>query len=81
LLLPIAIRSLFERREANRKVEKAASACRDLMKELKSTEATLEDKIRVLDQIGDAVVHRELKIVELEKQVDRLRDEVKRLKG
>jgi DNA-binding NtrC family response regulator len=77
LRIPISLQFLFERREARRKAEQAAQVFRSLMRDLKGTEKTLQEKTDALDELADAVVHRELKVIELEKEVERLRASIK----
>jgi len=45
----------------------------ELIRELERTRETLEDKIQELEDFHDAVVNRELKMIELEKEVKQLR--------
>jgi PAS domain S-box-containing protein len=50
-----------------------------LIRELERTRETLEDKIQELEDFHDAVVNRELKMIELEKEVKQLRADNMRL--
>lgn len=50
-----------------------------LIRELERTRETLEDKIQELEDFHDAVVNRELKMIELEKEVKQLRADNLRL--
>jgi PAS domain S-box-containing protein len=52
-----------------------------LIRELEQTQETLKEKIEELEQFHDAVVNRELKMIELEKEVERLRAECQRSKA
>lgn len=51
----------------------------ELIRELEQTRETLEDKIQELEDFHDAVVNRELKMIELEKEVKQLRADNMRL--
>lgn len=50
-----------------------------LIRELEQTRETLEDKLQELEDFHDAVVNRELKMIELEKEVKQLRADNMRL--
>lgn len=52
-----------------------------LIRELRETQEMLEDKIQELEDFHDAVVDRELKMIELEKEVKLLRADNRRLTG
>ena len=51
-----------------------------LIRDLKKTQDELRDKVEELEQFHDATVNRELKLIELEKEVEQLRAENVRLK-
>lgn len=52
-----------------------------LICELQQTQETLEEKVQELEDFHDAVVNRELKMIELEKEVERLRADNARLQA
>jgi PAS domain-containing protein len=49
-----------------------------LIADLKQSGAALEDKVRILEQFEDAVVGRELKMIALEKEVEKLKEKLNR---
>jgi PAS domain S-box-containing protein len=49
-----------------------------LIADLKQSGATLEEKVRILEQFEDAVVGRELKMIALEKEVEKLKEKLNR---
>jgi hypothetical protein len=46
---------------------------RDLLERLEASQGELQDKIHDLEQFEDAVIGRELKMIELERQIEELR--------
>ncbi|MDQ6735949.1 MAG: PAS domain-containing protein [Nitrospirota bacterium] len=52
-----------------------------LICELQQTQETLEEKVQELEDFHDAVVNRELKMIELEKEVEQLRADNARLQA
>lgn len=52
-----------------------------LIRELRQTQDTLEEKVQELEDFHDAVVDRELKMIELEKEVEQLRADNARLQA
>ena len=78
-------RDLTERRQAEEALREAKNELEHRVlartAELKEVNTALEERLAELEQFHDVVVGRELKLIELEKEIERLRREIKQLSG
>ncbi|WP_447983919.1 PAS domain-containing protein [Nitrospira sp. Nam74] len=76
-------RDLTERRQAEETLREAKNELEDRVMartaELKAVNTALEERLAELEQFHDVVVGRELKLIELEKEIERLRREIEQL--
>lgn len=77
-------RDLTERRNAEEALKESKATLEqrvaDRTIELNETNAVLQDRLEELEQFHDLVVGRELKLIELEKEIQRLQHEIENLK-
>lgn len=78
-------RDLTERRQAEEALREAKNELENRIlartAELKEANTALEGRLAELEQFHDVVVGRELKLIELEKEIQRLRREIEQLKA
>lgn len=78
-------RDLTERRQAEEALREAKNELENRVlartAELKEANTALEGRLAELEQFHDVVVGRELKLIELEKEIQRLRREIEQLKA
>lgn len=77
-------RDLTERRNAEEALKESKNMLEKRVAErtleLNETNAVLQDRLEELEQFHDVVVGRELKLIELEKEIQRLQQEIEHLK-
>lgn len=74
--LPITVRLALERAEAQRTIAETEKAFRTALQELKRTEGIAKERAEQLERLADAVTGREVRMAQLEREVQRLRAEV-----
>lgn len=74
-------RDITERKRQEEERERLVRQLKVERSRLEKTQADLQEKIMDLEQFEQAVVGRELKMIAMEKELERLREELKRLKS
>ena len=74
------MRDLTEMRQATDEVRRLNAELQQTVSNLEKTKAELEEKVHDLERFEEAVVGRELKMMQLEKEIEALREENEKLR-